>query len=203
MAARALPDDVQASPTRGRILTVAVRLFAQRGYAGTSMRDIAAESQIRAASIYEYFDGKDALLHEAMLELLSRFHNHILDGLDVDATPEHQLRHIVYQHVSWQLRFADIAAAWDIIADTQRISQTLPAELSDQVEERRQPYIDLVTALVTTVQPGPSARLRAGAVLSLCDRVAHWGSDYIGREPFLRVQAWALARAVITAGVTG
>lgn len=131
-----------------------------------------------------------------------RFHNHILEGLDVDAAPEQQLRHVVYQHVSWQLRFADIAAAWDIIADTQRISNLLANELGDEIHEHRTPYRDLVTALVAGAQPGPRARLRAGVVLSLCDRVAHWGADYIDEQEFLREQAWALARAVIVAPLT-
>ncbi len=47
--------------TRDRILDVAEALFAERGFAGTSMRDIAAAAGLTAASLYNHFAGKDAL----------------------------------------------------------------------------------------------------------------------------------------------
>jgi AcrR family transcriptional regulator len=47
--------------TRDRILDVAEALFARQGFAGTSMRDIAAEAGLTAASLYNHFEGKDDL----------------------------------------------------------------------------------------------------------------------------------------------
>lgn len=47
--------------TRDRILDVAEALFAQRGFSGTSMRDIAGEACLTAASLYNHFEGKDDL----------------------------------------------------------------------------------------------------------------------------------------------
>ncbi|PZQ60211.1 MAG: TetR/AcrR family transcriptional regulator [Phenylobacterium zucineum] len=48
--------------TRERILDVALELFAKHGYAGASMRQIAAAVGIRASSLYNHFDGKAAML---------------------------------------------------------------------------------------------------------------------------------------------
>ncbi len=48
--------------TRKRALNVALRLFTQQGYEGTSLRDIADELGINKASLYYYFDGKEAIL---------------------------------------------------------------------------------------------------------------------------------------------
>ncbi len=56
-----------AGATRDRILDRAEALFAERGLAGTSMRDIAARSGLTAASLYNHFQGKQAL-YEAVLE---------------------------------------------------------------------------------------------------------------------------------------
>jgi AcrR family transcriptional regulator len=53
--------------TRDRILDSAEALFAERGLAGTSVRDIAAESGLTAASLYNHFASKEAL-YEAVLE---------------------------------------------------------------------------------------------------------------------------------------
>jgi AcrR family transcriptional regulator len=47
--------------TRDRILDVAEALFAERGFAGTSMRDLASAAGLTPASFYNHFEGKDAL----------------------------------------------------------------------------------------------------------------------------------------------
>lgn len=55
--------------TREIILQEALELFASKGYAAVSMRDIAAAVGIRASSIYHHFSGKqelfDALIQKA------------------------------------------------------------------------------------------------------------------------------------------
>jgi len=58
----------EARTTRDVILDAAERLFARRGYAGVSMRDISAETPLRnQASLYHHFYNKRAL-HEAVLQ---------------------------------------------------------------------------------------------------------------------------------------
>lgn len=48
--------------SRDRILNAALGLFARHGYAATSVRMIAGEAGISQGLLYNYFDGKDALL---------------------------------------------------------------------------------------------------------------------------------------------
>jgi AcrR family transcriptional regulator len=48
--------------SRARIMEGALRLFAQRGYAGTSVRMIAHEVGASTGLLYNYFDGKEGLL---------------------------------------------------------------------------------------------------------------------------------------------
>jgi len=56
-----------ASDTRQRILDRAEALFAERGFAGTAVRDIAREAGLTPASLYNHFESKQAL-YEAVLE---------------------------------------------------------------------------------------------------------------------------------------
>ena len=56
-----------AGPTRERILDVSELLFAERGLAGTSVRDISARVGVTPGSLYNHFSGKQAL-YEAVLE---------------------------------------------------------------------------------------------------------------------------------------
>ncbi len=56
----------ESESTRERILDVAERLFASKGLAGTAVRDIAREAGLTAPSLYNHFEGKQAL-YEAVL----------------------------------------------------------------------------------------------------------------------------------------
>ncbi|HSW16708.1 MAG TPA: TetR/AcrR family transcriptional regulator [Ramlibacter sp.] len=70
---------VSASPSRaavpldnreGQLLAIARRLFALRGFEGTSLRDIAQEAHITKAALYYYFPNKDALYERVVIESL-------------------------------------------------------------------------------------------------------------------------------------
>src|SRR5262245_4789995 len=62
-----VPPPSATPQTRERILDVAEALFAAHGFAGTSMREIAGAADLTAASLYNHFDGKEAL-YAAVLE---------------------------------------------------------------------------------------------------------------------------------------
>ena len=57
--------------TRKKILDVAGRLFAEKGYNNTSVRDIAAELGIANPSLYYHFKSKEEILKELMVEPLA------------------------------------------------------------------------------------------------------------------------------------
>jgi AcrR family transcriptional regulator len=69
-----------ASPTRDRILDAAERLFADRGFSGTAMRDIAARVELNPASLYNHFSSKQALYEAVLARGLSPLFE-ILDSL--------------------------------------------------------------------------------------------------------------------------
>ena len=52
--------------TRDRIMKAAERLFAERGYDGTSIRAIVARARVNQAAINYHFDGKDGLYREVL-----------------------------------------------------------------------------------------------------------------------------------------
>jgi AcrR family transcriptional regulator len=57
-----------ASPEgRQRILDVAAALFLERGYAATSLREIAAEVGMKAGSLYYHFASKEDVLHAILV----------------------------------------------------------------------------------------------------------------------------------------
>ncbi|MEO8739877.1 MAG: TetR/AcrR family transcriptional regulator [Casimicrobiaceae bacterium] len=52
--------------SRQAVLDTAARLFRQRGYAATSLRDIAGECDMKAGSLYYHFPSKDAIVAEVL-----------------------------------------------------------------------------------------------------------------------------------------
>jgi AcrR family transcriptional regulator len=66
-AARGRPRSNEPA-TRARLLDAAMRLFAERGYDGTTIGDIerAAGLAPRSGALYQYFGGKQELLHAAL-----------------------------------------------------------------------------------------------------------------------------------------
>ncbi|MBO2453678.1 TetR family transcriptional regulator [Actinomadura barringtoniae] len=60
------------SATERRILDEAVRLFAARGFAGTSVQEVVEAAEVTKGALYHYFDSKDDLLYEIYHSLLTR-----------------------------------------------------------------------------------------------------------------------------------
>lgn len=67
MAARRRAPRRSTEEVREVILTTATTLFAERGYAQTSMRDIAAEAAMSLSVLYRQFENKDELFSATLL----------------------------------------------------------------------------------------------------------------------------------------
>lgn len=65
---------MEEKSTRELIMQEALNLFAQKGYAAVSMRDIATAVGIRASSIYNHFSGKQELFN-ALVENANNIKN--------------------------------------------------------------------------------------------------------------------------------
>lgn len=70
-AAAAAPTDTLADGREAQLLAIARRLFAQKGYDATSLRDIAEAAQITKAALYYYFPNKDALYERVVIESMA------------------------------------------------------------------------------------------------------------------------------------
>jgi AcrR family transcriptional regulator len=60
--------ELYSEATRAALLEEATALFAERGYAGTSLEDVASASQVSRGAVYHHFASKQALF-EAVLDL--------------------------------------------------------------------------------------------------------------------------------------
>jgi len=76
--------------TRQRILDSALRLFAERGYAGTSIRDIAEELEVTKAAVHYHFPSKEQIV-QALLEPFVGQFTALVDSLEPGPVPARSL----------------------------------------------------------------------------------------------------------------
>jgi AcrR family transcriptional regulator len=60
------------SERRDEILAIAAQLFAERGFAATTVREIADAAGILSGSLYHHFDSKESMVDELVHEMLDR-----------------------------------------------------------------------------------------------------------------------------------
>ncbi|MCC6226958.1 MAG: TetR/AcrR family transcriptional regulator [Microthrixaceae bacterium] len=82
---------------RERILDEALGLMAERGSAGTSMRQLADACGVRVAALYHYFESKNALLEAVIAERNYGRRNIVPIRFDPSATAPQRLRELFNQ----------------------------------------------------------------------------------------------------------
>lgn len=92
--------NVSDESTRQRIIAKAGEIFAQHGYGGTSMRDVAEAAAVSKASIFHHFKTKDAL-YGAVLDSFSldNFQRVIKDAPPSGESVEDRIAYIVSKHL--------------------------------------------------------------------------------------------------------
>jgi AcrR family transcriptional regulator len=109
------------------ILGAAKRLFAARGFLGTSVSDLAAEVDLPVGSIYTYFENKDAVLGTIIEEGWEEFLKSLGGVISGPGAPEERLALVVYRFLP-EL-FGDIDLISIILAEADRASN-----LEDKLE---------------------------------------------------------------------
>jgi AcrR family transcriptional regulator len=93
--------------TPEKILHVARRLFIQRGYTATSMRQVAEEAAIGKATIYHYFRDKEAIAL-ALLQRSMRLMNDSLMAVRAEESPRARIQVAAAVSVNFLIESADI-----------------------------------------------------------------------------------------------
>ncbi|MDH6293403.1 TetR/AcrR family transcriptional regulator [Rhodococcus opacus] len=173
------------------VLAAAVAIFNSRGYAATSISDIANSLGIRKGSVYYYIDSKEDLLFRTLLstsERIERVREEAASPAEVD--PLKRLR----AYVVGQTAF--VAENMVLMGVYYREMRHLSAERADELRAARRKQIEFVEGLILEAQKaGTVGRfsdhvLLTKFILSLITGVINWyhlGDDLPPRELGLHV----------------
>jgi AcrR family transcriptional regulator len=133
--------------TASRIREAASELFYQSGYHGTTMRQIASASGIRAGSVYNHFQNKEDLLFRIAFDTMGEMVAGGSVAVEAEATPPARLHAFVNFHVRYCIERRFQARVADDLIDV------LAAEARASVVNRRDEYESI---LRTILQDGVS-----------------------------------------------
>lgn len=75
-------------------MRTALRLFAERGYAGVSNREIVEACGLTKGAIYWYFESKEHLFRSVVAETLESWERRVVDTLEPAHSPQEKLANI-------------------------------------------------------------------------------------------------------------
>ena len=185
-----LPEAVP-SGSRRLILETALRLFAERGYSGTSIRDIAAACGLQGPTIYSHYPSKEHVLAElvriAHEEHLRRVRAALLE---TQPDPRDQICAYVRAHVGFHTGFPMLA----VVGNTEL--HMLSPELGQPIfEVRKQSEQTLMDIAQRGIDRGafkvPHPWLAVAAIGGMGLRVAFWYSSEGAIAPELVADSYA------------
>jgi AcrR family transcriptional regulator len=126
---------------RLRILRAAERVYRERGFAATGMREIAAEADLSPANLYHYFASKEELLYFCQNRALDRMLVALEAARKARGPVDERLREFAVAHVLCLIDDAEGSAAHFEV-------DALSPELRARIATKRAEYKDGIRALI-------------------------------------------------------
>lgn len=163
--------------TRARLLDAAIAAFADKGFNGTTTRDIAAAAGMSPAAVYVHHKSKEELLY-----LISRSgHQNVLnlvrEAADSSGDPATALRRVVYDFAAHHAR--DHTGARIVNYELAALTAEHNAEILGIRRQIDQEMRDLVERGVAAgVFDVPDTRIASVALLSLGIDISRWYREH-------------------------
>lgn len=127
------------------ILRTASRIFAEKGYHSTTMRDISRATEMSLAGLYHYFKSKDELLFLIQDNCFGRVVESLEERLKETSNSIEKLSIVIENHLSF---FAANMAEMKVLSHE---AESLEGEKYVHVASKKQEYTSLVRDILTEI----------------------------------------------------
>jgi AcrR family transcriptional regulator len=164
------------------IIDAAARVFAERGYHGTSTQAIADVLGMRQASLYYYFPSKEAALEIVCLRGTDGFVEAAEAVVEGPGTPLEKLAGLIAAHLTPIQSRPDYVKVF--IDERRYLPDASRRRLGRKTRriERCFEHVLLAGIADGSMRPGTDARLAMLAVLGMCNAVINWREADRGRD---------------------
>lgn len=159
------PAKDRGEQTRRHILSVAGRMFADCGYAGTSLNDIVRESGLTKGAVYFHFSSKEALALEVFQHMHVRMTERLLATAQSHERALDQMAAMLQDRCVLLEQDRSFRSMGKLCGDLGR-----DPELAPQMQQMMHMPVELMTSLISTAQSQGDVRadLDARALAEIC-----------------------------------
>src|SRR6185295_9558899 len=133
------------------ILRTSARIFAEKSYHSTSMRDIARSTGVSLAGLYHYCKSKEELLFLIQDHCFGRVLQRLEERLAGETDPSARLRIFIDNHLSF---FAANMAEMKVLSHE---AESLSGDLHEHVSGRKRQYTRMARKILLDVQAAAGA----------------------------------------------
>lgn len=147
--------ETKADVSRERVLAGAARIFADRGYAGTTMRAVAQHVGLQAGSLYYHYRSKEELIEAVLAMALNGVTDSVsaaLERLPAGTSHQERIRTGVLAHLTSVLTYGDYALA------SRRVLTQVPDHVRRRHVRLRDAYGQLWLDLLDNAKAGGELR---------------------------------------------
>lgn len=173
-----------------QIVETAAALFAERGFNGASVADIAQRGKISKSLIYHYYESKEDILYDVMISHVRALDAAAREAVTGDAPPDRKLRELTHRFMALYVGAADRHKV--LLNDLGRLPKVRRAEI---VAVQRG-LIEIVLKLLVEIEPALKRKSGAGfAAAMLFFGTINWTHTWF--NPRGPVSAGALAEMAV------
>jgi AcrR family transcriptional regulator len=183
MKAKREPTTLRKELVREEILTKAADVFEKKGYAQTTILDVAQALELSRSALYHYFKSKDEILEALVLEHTEHAAEHMEQRFArKDESSSEQLRELLTNSINGRMTRGARLRVLD------QLAAEMPPEIKQKFDHGRRRFLDLYTRIIQKgIDAGElrpvDARTAALAILGIASWTSWWYSPAGRKSP--------------------
>lgn len=165
-----------ASPRKLVIIREAARLFREKGYMASTLRELAKRSGIQGGSIYHHFTSKQEILYQIMDYTMTNLLFNLKKSIRDEKDPVEKLKKAIRFHIEYHVNNPDETQVTDSEI------RSLTKGKYDRIVKQRRNYEKIFIQIIEEgIEQGVivvnDVKLASIAILQMCTGISYWFNE--------------------------